>query len=309
MPVSPAGLPPADAVEAALRAAGVDLDLRQARMSRLPSVSNRALRVEAAGQDLAVRLGVGAPEILPRTAEAEASARAAAQGIGPAVVACAGPVLVTRFRAQARPLSRGDLGDPRRLRRCAELLRRVHDGGPWAHGGRVGAEWVTYLAAAPDHPLTAAMARLRGEVEAVDRRLAAALPALRPCHVDPSVANWLVEGDRLLLLDWEYAANGDPLWDLADLAEDARLAHADRYALVDAWCGGPPPLPVLARFEAQRLMVRWTWAAWGLAMAGETGDASLLDLARESLSAAEGILRSEDLAAHLPWLTGGPPAP
>ena len=35
------------------------------------------------------------------------------------------------------------------------------------------------------------------------------------CHMDPNPSNWILNGKELHLIDWEYAALGNPAWDLA----------------------------------------------------------------------------------------------
>lgn len=44
------------------------------------------------------------------------------------------------------------------------------------------------------------------------------------CHMDPTAANWIRTADnQLVLLDWEYAGLGNPLWDLVTLVQQAQL--------------------------------------------------------------------------------------
>ncbi|PVZ67792.1 choline/ethanolamine kinase family protein [Pelagibaculum spongiae] len=45
------------------------------------------------------------------------------------------------------------------------------------------------------------------------------------CHMDCGLANWFVDqqSQQLYLLDWEYAALGNPYWDLAALVEGGQL--------------------------------------------------------------------------------------
>lgn len=44
------------------------------------------------------------------------------------------------------------------------------------------------------------------------------------CHMDPTAANWIASEQGLVLLDWEYAALGHPLWDMAGLIQQANLS-------------------------------------------------------------------------------------
>lgn len=49
---------------------------------------------------------------------------------------------------------------------------------------------------------------------------------LRLCHMDPTAANWIrTENGQLVLLDWEYAGLGNPLWDMATMVLQAQLTE------------------------------------------------------------------------------------
>lgn len=45
----------------------------------------------------------------------------------------------------------------------------------------------------------------------------------RLCHMDPNTHNWILSTHTLELIDWEYAAIGNPAWDLATFCESAQL--------------------------------------------------------------------------------------
>tara|TARA_B100001245_G_C22581172_1_gene288885 strand:- start:259 stop:570 length:312 start_codon:yes stop_codon:yes gene_type:complete len=51
--------------------------------------------------------------------------------------------------------------------------------------------------------------------------------------MDPLPANW-IENDagELILLDWEYAAIGHPLWDIAALFQAAGLSQEQEHSLL-----------------------------------------------------------------------------
>lgn len=56
------------------------------------------------------------------------------------------------------------------------------------------------------------------------------------CHLDPTPANWiLTPSGQLTLLDWEYAALGHPLWDLAVLLGSANLSPQQELKLLASY--------------------------------------------------------------------------
>ena len=56
-----------------------------------------------------------------------------------------------------------------------------------------------------------------------------------PCHNDAHPGNFLQTDTDLLLLDWEYAGNGDPMWDLAYLSKYAEFNQKQDQILLDAY--------------------------------------------------------------------------
>src|SRR5262249_31753947 len=79
----------------------------------------------------------------------------------------------------------------------------------------------------------------------VRRRAEAARAALErsaapfvPSHVDPVAHNFVRARDgALYLIDWEYAAMAEPLWDLAAVAIEAELDAALEEVLLAAYFG------------------------------------------------------------------------
>lgn len=55
------------------------------------------------------------------------------------------------------------------------------------------------------------------------------------CHMDPTPANWiLMNNGKLMLLDWEYAGLGNPLWDIAALLQQANLTGTQEQEFLQA---------------------------------------------------------------------------
>jgi thiamine kinase-like enzyme len=227
-------------------------------------------RVDVDGQAFVVRLGGRDAELLgiDRVRECAAASTAAGLGIGPEVV-WASPeeaVLVTRFVA-GRVLEPRDMQDAATLERVADTLRRVHHGPPLP--GTFSAFRVVerYRETAGRHgvPLPGAL----DDWLALARRIEAALGPDRPvpCHNDLLPVNFVDAGERLWLLDWEYAAMGDRFFDLANLAANAELDGAGERRLLAAY-GVVPDEMALARLGLMRLASDLREALWGLVQAG-----------------------------------------
>jgi thiamine kinase len=150
---------------------------------------------------------------LDRENEGRACTAVAAAGIAPAYRwfdAAAGICL--RHFVEGRALGPVDLRDARRLERLAGTLRRLHRlpavGRPFDPAGAVRRYAAALATPEADRVAGRALDSLK-----YARRLAMP-PAL--CHNDLVAENMIeTEGQGLLLIDWEYAATGDPMFDLA----------------------------------------------------------------------------------------------
>lgn len=94
------------------------------------------------------------------------------------------------------------------------------------------------------------------------KRLEQGRPAPRLCHNDLLRANRLHSKGALLALDWEYAAMGDPLFDLAVIIEGDDLSEARASALHRAWRGTAPTAAEADQLHDQRRVYRSLAALW-----------------------------------------------
>lgn len=100
-----------------------------------------------------------------------------------------------------------------------------------------------------------------GKVQAaLDRHPA----ALAPCHCDPLSENFLDNGTRMWVVDWEYSGMNDPLWDLGDMSVEAGLDEARDEEMMAAYCGGRVPRALYGRMVIYKAMCDLLWTLWGL---------------------------------------------
>jgi thiamine kinase-like enzyme len=197
-------------------------------------ITNRNYKVAAGGENYVLRISGAETEQLgiDRDVERDASLAAAELGIGPDVVAFVEPegCLVTRF-------IEGEVGRVT-IAEAAELLRRFHAGRPIA--GRFDSFRVVegYATTAVEYGLALPSA-YAGALELARRIEARRGPvALRPCHDDLLAANFINDGERVWIVDWEYAGMGDPAFDLANFSVNNELDPDGDRALLEAYGGG-----------------------------------------------------------------------
>lgn len=119
--------------------------------------------------------------------------------------------------------------------------------------------------------------------------------ALVSSHNDPNPGNFIFDGTRLWVVDWETAFRNDPLADVAILVDNPALSPVDGQALVEAWLGRAPDTALLARLTLMRLMTRLYYGALMLSVGAAAhepeDDLTALTPAELQAAAAEGRLK------------------
>jgi thiamine kinase-like enzyme len=87
---------------------------------------------------------------------------------------------------------------------------------------------------------------------------------LAPCHCDPLCENFLDDGERMWIVDWEYSGMNDPLWDLGDLSVEAGFSAAQDGEMMRAYCGREPLPAETGRMVIYKAMCDLLWTLWGL---------------------------------------------
>jgi thiamine kinase-like enzyme len=85
----------------------------------------------------------------------------------------------------------------------------------------------------------------------------------RPCHNDLLTANFIDDGTRIRIVDWEYAGMGDVYFDLANFAVNNGLPAADTAELLHAYFGDVTPEHERA-LTLMRFMSDFREAMWGV---------------------------------------------
>ncbi|MBX6321761.1 MAG: phosphotransferase family protein [Rhodospirillaceae bacterium] len=286
-------------------------DAAALRIAPLPGLTNRTFRIELAGEAYALRLPrPGSAAYIDRQAEAHNTRLAAELGLAPPVVFfdSADGVMLTRFVPGAEALTPQALRAPARLAAAAALLRRLHGSGRRFRGAmHLFSMLDRYLRlAGPAAPGASALARLRAMARPVEAALAVRPEPFVPCHVDPSPQNFLAAGDRLYLIDWEYAAMCEPLWDLAGLSNEAGLDAAADADLLRHHEDAPPTPRRHSRFMLLKAMLDLLAAAWAAVQAAQGNDSQ--DFAGDvaaRLARVEAALAGPDLGRHLAAVGAG----
>ena len=200
-------------------------------------LTNTNFVVSDGGRRYVVRVGGDIPEHgIVRAIELAASQAAAAAGISPIVYHHEPGALVMDF-IEGRTLTPEDIRDPRNLERIVRLVRHAHRDIPRFFRGPAPMFWPFQVIRDYTHTLEDAgshhLPMLVRLLDAADRLEAAVGPIeLVFGHNDLLAANFIDDGMRLWLVDWDYAGFNSPLFDLGGLASNNGFSAAEEETLL-----------------------------------------------------------------------------
>jgi thiamine kinase-like enzyme len=227
-------------------------------------MTNRNYRVRMGGEDLVLRLCSHGTEVLgiDHSTEEIAARRAAADRIAPPVVAFLSdvPALVTRWLPGGE-LTAEELRTPGVLAQVAEALRRLHASPPLPtafavfrlveeHGALSGPLPPSY------EPLLALARRIEAAFTGPEHQLV-------PCHNDLLTANFVRDGSRVCIVDWEYAGMNDRYFDLGNLSVNNGFDAEQDRALLELYFDEPVTEARLAALALMRVISDFREAMWG----------------------------------------------
>ncbi len=282
--------------------------VERALLTQLGGLSNRVFKVELDGEVLCLRVpGDGSDALVDRGVE-EANARAAAaSGLTPEIVHFATDgTMLTRFVEGMLVTPAHLQGDASALRRVAATLARLHASGA-AFAGRFRAfETMEAYAAELEQngaPLSDGHRRALSQMQRIRTALDARPAPLRPCHCDPTGPNLIDTGARVWLIDWEYSAMNDPLWDLAYFSIESSLDEAADHELLAAYFERAPNAAEAARMMLTKAVCEVLAGLWSLVREAQDNSVpGLLDYAERTLSRASARMASPAFSTALETL-------
>ncbi len=231
-------------------------------------LSNESWKVTDDAGAHVVRFGKDFPfHHVSRAAEVMAAAAAHRAGFAPAVEYTGRGVMVSEF-LPARTWGEADMrANPGRIGR---LLREFHTKMPAEVSGAGAIFWVFHVIRDYARTLAARGSRFAADLPwltAVAAEMEAAqvpLPIVFGHH-DLLPGNFLESpGGRLWLIDFEYAAFGTAMFDLAGAASNAGMSAEEARAMLFAYLGHPPDEAVVRAFDAMQCASLAREAMWAM---------------------------------------------
>lgn len=232
-------------------------------------ITNQNCRVRDKGRDYFVRLGADMPiHGILRLNEQAAARAASAAGISPPVIYTAPGVLVIGF-VEGMTLKPEQLREERRLPALVELIGRVHREMPKHLSGPLLMFWVFHAVRSYATTLrcgnSRSLARLPGLLE-IAARLEREVGPIEVVfgHNDLLAANFIDDGQRLWLVDWDYAGFNSPLFDLANLASNNEYDAGLEDELLSLYFGKPAKTELKRRYGAMKCASLLREAMWSM---------------------------------------------
>jgi thiamine kinase-like enzyme len=229
-------------------------------------LTNVNIKVTTPDRIAVLRLSSSDGELLAidRAAENTNSRRAAESGAAPAVLDYLPElkVLVVEW-VEGRTLQPEDLRDEATLVRAADVCRTLH-AGPRFDGDfdmfRLQRHYLS-LVQERGFRLPPRYLELMPEADRIADALAVQRGATVPCNNDLLAANFIDDGDRLWVIDYEYSGNNDECFELGNIWSESHLSLDHLELLVDSYYGRHLHHKV-ARARLLGLMSNFGWTLW-----------------------------------------------
>jgi thiamine kinase-like enzyme len=134
---------------------------------------------------------------------------------------------------------------------------------------------------------------------AAERVLTATDTTTVPCNNDLLAGNFIEDGDRMWLIDYEYSGNNDPCFELGNIWSECGLSLDQLDELVTAYYGRALRHKT-ARAHLQGIVAKYGWTLWGCIQSGSSAiEFDFWDWAMERYEAAVAEFRTPSYARLL----------
>jgi len=231
-------------------------------------LTNRNYRVTTPDGSFVARISSGGSELLAidRDCEYRNSVTAAAAGAGaPVVEYRPQDCLLVIGYIEGRTFGAADVAADANLPRIAQACRRLHEGARFGNDFDMFDIQRRYLSVARSRGFTipAGYDDLLPQFTAAEKALATRAEGTVPCNNDLLPANFIDDGERIWLIDYELSGNNDACFELGNIGAEAHLPDDALAALVTAYYGRPRRSKIARARLLGGLVGMYGWTLWG----------------------------------------------
>lgn len=230
-------------------------------------LTNKNYRIDTESASYVMRVSDGQPYMLGinRWHEKINTHRAFKAGVGPAVIdssAKEGVLLISWI--DAKTLHAKDMHNNTELiKRIAGALRMLHTGPVFQGDFHFPSMRKNYLHTVldnnyfiPDHYI-----ETEPLVAALEDALAMNPEPLVPCNNDLLAENFLDDGNKIWIIDYEYSGQNEASFEIGNLVSESGLSENDVITLCSAYWQKDMPAKI-ARARAWSLIAKFGWVPW-----------------------------------------------
>ena len=220
-------------------------------------ITNQNYIASDCGRKYFVRIGVDIPEHgIKRFNELAASRAASTIGLSPEVIHAEPGIMVLQY-IDATPLTAKDIRQADHLSEIIDLIKRCHQDIPRVYRGPALVFWVFQVLR--DYTLTLLegqsswLPKLDG-LKHIAQHLENDVGEIELAfgHNDLLAANFLNDGQRIWLIDWDYAGFNSPLFDLGGLASNNNFSPDEEIFLLHRYYGSIPDAKLIKKYSAMK---------------------------------------------------------
>jgi len=235
-------------------------------------ITNKNYKITADGECFVLRLGGNETRFLgiDRRTEYQCGLLASRIGIAPEPTAFLEPegYILARF-ITGKAISADEIGTPETIERVVESIKAYHvlDFFPGSFSPFRVAEEYAETARKFNVKLPGKMDWYLQKSREIEAAMYRAPLQPRPCHNDLLNGNFIDDGMRIRILDWEYAAMGDIFFDLGNFAVQHEFNDEQDEILLHAYFGMPTDSQ-RARQKLMKVMSDLREAMWAQVQRG-----------------------------------------
>jgi thiamine kinase-like enzyme len=280
---------------------------------RLGGLTNRNYRIDSPAGRFVLRLaGEGTSEYIDRVVEEHNARIAADAGVNAQVLFfdTADGTMLCRYVDDCVTMDAQKFNNHAAVARAARAFRKLHEcGRAFKSRFELFEQIDNYLNMAKKLSATIpdGYEAVHKQAENVRTALASHDLPIAPCHCDPLAENFLDTNDRMVIIDFEYSGNNDPMWDLGDLSVEAEFDTDQDRVLMNAYFDGDPPAFDLGRMVLYKAMCDLLWTLWGVVQHANNNPAEdFWSYAVNRLDRCKRLMSSEQFPRHVDAVRHGP---
>ncbi|MCP4430994.1 MAG: phosphotransferase [Gammaproteobacteria bacterium] len=282
-------------------------------IEQLGGLTNRNYKVNCERGSFVLRLaGEGTSDYIDRKAELFNASIASKAGVNAEIIHfdVDSGTMICRYIDNAKTMDIEGLRNVDALCRTAKAFRQLHDCGEDFQGRfELFGQIDQYLEVLRDlnADLPEGFSEVQQDAEAVRDALSRHELPSKPCHCDPMVENCVDNGRQMYIIDFEYAGNNDPMWDLGDISVEGDFTEEQDRVFLEAYFGHSPDAFDVARMVMYKAMCDLLWTLWGVVQHANNNPAEdFWAYAVERLERCKLLMASDNFPKHLEAVKRGP---